>query len=258
MTRYYFKILILGEPDTIHLYASRAFGEPGEDQETHFEWYKEIKVFDDICDLEIDAITSISADLDEIIPMVDGIIYFLNPVNEEESELFEMILPDIFSVKRDIPTIVMFYDQNGILPVCVNDLLQHIWVNFPSLEAFANLPPKNFHQALQSLCLAMINGDTPLNIENAWMRFPIFIQMANIYFNNQNYYYAAQAIRKAALIADIYNKEEFFIISEQAAYLYSKMNLYLEASQIIEKVDKRKSINFKKLYAEAIITEGNR
>jgi len=257
MTTYYFKILILGETDTIHFYASRAFGEPGEDQETHFKWYKEIKVFDDICDLEIDAITSISADLDDIIPMVDGIIYFLNPVNEEESELFEMILPDIFSVKHDIPTVVMFYDQNGILPVSVNDLLQHIWVNFPSLEAFANLSPNNFHQALQSLCLAMINGDTPLNIENAWMRFPLFIQTANIYFNNQNYYYAAQAIRKAAIIADIYNKEEFFIISEQAAYLYSKMNLYLEASKILEKVDKRKAINLKKLYADAIIREGN-
>ncbi len=257
MTTYYFKILILGEADTIHFYASRAFGEPGEDQETHFKWYKETRVFDDICDLEIDAITSISADLDDIIPMVDGIIYFLNPVNKEESELFEMILPDIFSVKRDIPTIVMFYDQNGILPISVNDLLQHIWVNFPSLEAFVNLSPNKFHQALQSLCLAMINGESPLNIENAWMRFPIFIQMANIYFNNQNYYYAAQAIRKAALIADIYNKEEFFIISEQAAYLYSKMNLYLEASKILEKVDKKKSLNFKKLYADAIIREGN-
>ncbi|MFX1570788.1 MAG: hypothetical protein ACFFCV_20815, partial [Promethearchaeota archaeon] len=256
--KYYFSVLILGDDvDTTHFYVSQAFGEPGEDQETHFKWYKEIKVFDDVCDLEIDAITSISADLDEIIPMVDGIIYFLNPVNEEESELFEMILPDIFSVKHDIPTIVMFHDQNGILPIPVNDLLQHIWVNFPSLEAFANLPPQNFHQALQSLCLAMINGDTPLNIENAWMRFPIFISMANIYFNNQNYYYAAQAIRKAALIADIYNKEEYFIICEQAAYLYSKINLYLEASKILEKVDARKSSNFKKLYADAMIREGN-
>ncbi|MFX1366825.1 MAG: hypothetical protein ACFE9Y_18030, partial [Promethearchaeota archaeon] len=126
-----------------------------------------------------------------------------------------------------------------------------------NLEAFVNLSPNNFHQALQSLCSAMINGDTPLNIENAWMRFPIFIQMANIYFNNQNYFYAAQAIRKAAIIADIYNKEEFYIICEQAAYLYSKINLYLEASHIIERVDKKKSLNFKKLYADAIIREGN-
>ncbi len=258
MSIFYFRTLLLGSnSETIHFYMSRAFGEPGEDKDTYVSWYKEVKVLDNKCDLEIDALISISADLDEIIPMVDGIIYFINPMNPEESELFEMILPDIFSVKRDIPTIIVFYDQDGILPISVNDLLTQIWVNFPSLEAYVNLSPSEFHQALQSLCLAMIDGDAPLNIENAWMRFPIFIQMANIYFNNRNYFYAAQAIRKAAQIADIYNKEEFFIISEQAAYLYSKMNLYLEASEILEKVDKRKSTNFKKLYAEAIIREGN-
>ncbi|MFW9940914.1 MAG: hypothetical protein ACFFFT_07725 [Candidatus Thorarchaeota archaeon] len=254
---FFFKVLILGDPETIHFYVSNAFGEPGEDKETYFEWYKEVKTLEDTCDLEIDAITSISADLDDIIPMVDGIIYFLNPLIKEEYELLEMVLPDIFSVKRDIPTIIIFYDQNGILPISVNELLTKVWVNYPSLEAFTNLNPRYFHQALQSLCLAMINGETPLNIENAWMRFPIFIQMANIYFNNKNYYYAAQAVRKAALIAEIYNKEEYFIIIDQAAYLYSKINLYLEASKIIENIDKKKSVNFKKLYAEAMIREGN-
>jgi tetratricopeptide (TPR) repeat protein len=259
MSIYYFRTLVIGsDPDNIHFYISRAFGEPGEDKETYVSWYKEVKALDNVCDLEIDSLMSISADLDEIIPMVDGIIYFINPTIQEELELFEMILPDIFSVKRDIPTIIFFYDQNGILPITVNDLLAHIWVNFPNLEAFVNLAPQNFHQILQCLCLAMINGDTPLNIENAWMRFPIFIQMANVYFNNKNYFYAAQAIRKAAQIADIYNKEEFFIISEQAAYLYSKLNLYLQASEMMGKFDKIKSRNFKKKYADQILVEGNR
>ena len=255
--RYIFKVLILGDPDVNEFYALRAFEEPGEDKETYVEWYKEVRVLDDVCDLEIDVVTSLSADLDDLLPMVDGIIYFLNPQVEGESELFEMILPDIFSVKRDIPTIVIFYDQNGILPLSVNEILENVWVNFPSLEAFVNLLPRDFHQALQSLSLAMINGDSPLNIENAWMRFPIFIQMANIYFDNKNYYYAAQAVKKASMIAEIYNKEEYFIISEQAAFLYSKMNLYLEASKILEKIDKIKSKNYKNLYADAMIREGN-
>ncbi|MHA1884034.1 MAG: hypothetical protein ACW96S_03195 [Promethearchaeota archaeon] len=256
--RYIFKVLILGrDPDLIHFYASSAFGELGEDKGTYFEWYKEIKIFEDVCDLEIDAITDISADLDDIIPTEDGIIYFLNPLIKEDFELFEMVIPDIFSVKRDIPTIIIFYDENGILPISINDLLVNIWVNYPSLEAFVNLNPREFHQALQALALAMKNGETPLNIENAWMRFPIFIQMANVYFNNKNYYYAAEAVRKAALIAEIYGKEEYYIISDQAANLYSKINLYLEASQIIEPIDKEKARNFKKLYAEAMIREGN-
>ena len=79
---YHLKVLILGDPDTIHLYASRAFGEPGEDNDTYFEWYREIKVLEDTCSLEIDAVTSISADLDEILETVDGIVYFLNPLNK--------------------------------------------------------------------------------------------------------------------------------------------------------------------------------
>ena len=133
---YYSKVLILGDPDTIHFYASRAFGEPGEDKDTYFEWYREVKVFEDTCSLEIDAVTSISADLDEILKTADGIVYFLNPLNVEESELFNMVLPDIFEVKREIPTIVIFYDQNGILPLSVNDLLTQFWVSYPSLEAF--------------------------------------------------------------------------------------------------------------------------
>ncbi len=258
MSLFYFHILILGDPETIHFYVSRAFEESGEDKESYFSWLRQVKIVDNVCDLEIDVVTSFSADLDEIIEQVDGIIYFLNPSIKEESEFFEMILPDIFSVKRDIPTIVIFYDQNGILPFSVNELLENFWVNYPSLEAFVNLSPNEFHQAIQALGLAIINGDTPLNLENAWMRFPIFIQMANIYFENKNYYYAALAIRKAALIAEIYKKEEFYIITEQTAFLYSKINLYLEASKILENVDKRKSYNYKKLYAEAMITDGNR
>jgi len=141
---FFFKVLILGDPETIHYYVSSAFGEPGEDKETYFEWYKEVKTLDDTCDLEIDAITSISADLDDIIPIVDGIIYFLNPLIKEEYEVLEMVLPDIFSVKRDIPTIIIFYDQKGILPISVNELLTKVWVNYPSLEAFTNLNPKDF------------------------------------------------------------------------------------------------------------------
>ncbi|MFW9823138.1 MAG: hypothetical protein ACFFE4_09395, partial [Candidatus Thorarchaeota archaeon] len=111
--------------------------------------------------------------------------------------------------------------------------------------------------ALQSLCLAMIKGDTPLNIENAWMRFPIFIQMANIYFEEKNYFYAAQAVRKAAQIAEIYQKDDYYIISDQAAYLFSKINLYLEASNILEDIDNQKSKNFKKLYVDAMLREAN-
>ena len=267
--RYIFKILLLGlDGEAISFYALRAFEEEGETKGAYLEWYREVNAFEDICDLEVNAITDITntdSDFDEMLGTVDGVIYFINPLNTEEIEIFNSILHDIRSIKRSIPIVLMYYDQQGILPISVNELLENTWLEYVDMEAFVNLQPREFHQALQCLCLAMISGDTPLNIENAWMRFPIYIQLANIFFKKANneekpelYFFAAKAIKKAAMIADIFNKEEYYIICEQAAFLYSKVNLYLEASQILQPVDKKKEENFKRLYAESMVLEGNK
>jgi len=175
--RYVFKILALSnEPSAAISYISNAFGEVGEDKTTYSEWYNEINVLDDICDLELNVITDvINTDFDETIASIDGIVYFLNPLRKGESDFFEMILPIIYSVKRDIPTIIVLYDETGLLPVSINVLFESIWTNYPDLEAFVNISPSEFQQVLECICIAMITGDTPLNIENAWMRFPIFI-----------------------------------------------------------------------------------
>ena len=267
--RYIFKILLLGlDGESISFYAHRAFLEEGENKGAYLEWYREVNAFEDICDLEINVLTDITnanSDFDEMLKTVDGVIYFINPLNKEEIEIFDSILHDIRLIKRNIPIVLIYYDQQGILPISINELLEKTWFDYLDIEAFVNLQPREFHQALQCLCLAMITGDTPLNIENAWMRFPIYIQLANIFFKKavkeekpELYSFSAQAIKKAAMIADIFNKEEYFIISEQAAFLYSKVNLYLEASQILQNVDIKKSDNFKRLYAESMVLEGNK
>ncbi|MFX0058579.1 MAG: hypothetical protein ACFE8J_09810 [Candidatus Heimdallarchaeota archaeon] len=258
--RYIFKVLVFGlDVEAISQYCVISFQEGGEFKESYIEWYKEFNVFEDVCDLEIDCITNvIKAEFDEVIPIVDGIIYFLNPLKQEENEFFEILIPIIDSVKRNIPTVIMYYNQDGLLPISINELLENLWIKYPHLEAFVNLPSRDFHQAIECLCMAMITGDTPLNIENAWMRFPIYIQLANIYFKQKEYYYAAHAIKKAGLIAEIFNKQEYYIISEQSAILFSKVNLYLEASKILEEIDKKKSENFKKLHIAHMNSEGHR
>ncbi len=264
--RYIFKVLIMGmNTEIINSFTIRAFEEEGQNQNYYLEWYKEINVFEDICDLEINAvIDNLNADFDEIISTVDGIIYFINPMRKEEKEFFEMILPVMNSVKRDIPMVLIFNNDYGFLPLSANKVLEDLWFNHFNLEGFVNLRPKDFYQALQCLCLAMISGDSPLNIENAWMRFPIYLQLANIFFKKASkeekpefYFYAAQNVKKAAMIADILNKEEYYIISEQAALLYSNVNLFLEASKILHNINHKKAKNFKKLYAESMVLEGN-
>jgi len=171
--RYIFKILILGlDDEVIPLYTIRAFGEEGENKGPYLELYKEVKVFEDTCDLEVNAIIDVeNTDLDEMINTVDGIIYFINPLKNEEKEVFNSILHDIRKVSRNIPIIIMYYDH--IFPLSVNNLLENTRLKYFDVEAFVNVRPREFHHVLHCLCIAMISGDSPLNIENAWMRFPL-------------------------------------------------------------------------------------
>ncbi len=265
--RYIFKILILGiDGEAIALYTIRTFGEEGENKGPYLELYKEVRVLEDTCDIEVNAIIDVeNTDLDDMINTVDGIIYFINPMKNEEKEVFNSIFHDIRKISRNIPLIIMYYDHEGILPLTVNSLLENTWLKYFDVEAFVNVRPREFYRVLHCLCIAMISGDPPLSLENAWMRFPLFIQLANIYFKKaekeskpEYYFYAAQAIKKAAMIADIFNKEEYYVICEQAAFLFSKVNLYLEAAEILQNVDKKKAENFKRLYAESMILEGNK
>jgi len=190
-------VLILGEYNFTRSYISNAFDEPGETVDFDYKIYREIKIFEDKCILEINLIANIKDNFERYIDTADGLLYFLNPFQNEEMELFDRIYKDIFSRRnRSIPLIIAFYNPGGMFHITVNELLERIWINYPSLEAFINIPPLKFHQILQCLCLAMIKREEPLNIDNAWMRYPILIQMANIYFNNGNYYLAALSVKK--------------------------------------------------------------
>jgi len=70
--RYIFKILILGlDGEAISFYTIRAFGEEGENKGPYLELYREVKVLEDTCDLEVNAITDVeSSDLDELIKLL--------------------------------------------------------------------------------------------------------------------------------------------------------------------------------------------
>ncbi len=256
--RYIFRILILGSPELALPYITSALQDEGEDKGSYMEWFKEIAVLQNKCDLEINVITDLTADFDEIIPSVDGIIYFLDPLEKGEIDLFNMTYEIIENVRHEIPTILFYYPKRGILSLSTIDLLKATWIKYPDLEAYVNHPPYQFHQTLQCLSSAMISGDSPLNLENAWFRFPVYVSLINDFYNNAKYYEAAKAAKKAALIAELFERDDYYIISEQAAYLYSKLNLFLEASKILQNIDEIAANNFKKLYVESMIREGNR
>ncbi|MBN1214366.1 MAG: hypothetical protein JXA99_02880 [Candidatus Lokiarchaeota archaeon] len=256
--RYIFKIIVLGNSDVSIPYLSIAINEIGEEKEKYIEWNHELAVLDNVCEIETIAITDLTIDIDQIIPSVDGIVYFLNPLVPEETEFFQMILDILEKVKRNIPTIMIYYNEDGILPISVIDLLEDNWIKYPDFEVFINLKPIQFRQGLHCLCLAMISGDYPLDIENAWLRYPILVMQANFYYNRKDFYNAAKTMKKIAFIRNLYNKENVYIASEQAAYLFSRIDLYQETANILSSIDKKRAHKYKKVYARAMIREGNK
>lgn len=245
--RYIFKVLILSfNSEFLSGYISQVDLEEGEDKNNYIDWYKELNVFESTCDLEIDTIIDIvHADYDELIPSADGIIYFLNPLIQEELEFFEITMPIIKSIKRSIPIIIVYINDKNHLTSSANNLLENLWTQYPDLEGFVNLLPSRFNQALQCLCSSMISGDTPLNIENARMRFPIFINLAKIYFKiamkgqkPKYYYYTAQAIKKAALIADTLKSKKF---KKKITKLEKILKINFLYHKLIKKLKKRLS-----------------
>jgi len=253
-----FRILVLGKPENTIPYIMNTGVEDGEDQEEIYECYKEIKVFDNICNLEIDVIAKLSADFDEIIPNVDGILYFLDPMERGEWDLFELVSEIIQQVRRDIPIIIFFYSPNRIITIPSNILLDGVWKNYPTYECFINLPPTQFYKVLSTLSEAMITGKIPINIENAWMRLSTFISQANLYYQQKNFFESARAVESAARIANIYYMDEYYIYGEKAAFLYSKAYRYLEAANVLQEIDKEKNILFKRYYVENMMKFGNK
>ena len=170
--RYTFKILMMGlDGEAIALYTIRAFGEEGENKGPYLELYTEEKALEDTCDLEVNAIIDVEkTDLDDLINTVDGIIYFINPLKNEEKEVFDSILHDIRKISRTIPLIIMYYDYEGIVPLSVNSMLENTWLKYFDIEAFVNVRPRAFHHVLHCLCISMISGDSPISLENAWMK----------------------------------------------------------------------------------------
>ncbi len=253
-----FRILVLGTPESSIPYIMNTGVEDGKDQEDIYECYKEIKVFDNICNLEIDVVAKLTADFDEIIPNVDGIIYFLNPMEKREWDLFELLSEIISDVRRGIPIIIFFYSASRIITISSNILLEGVWKNYPTYESFINLPPNQFYKVLSTLTESMITSKIPINVENAWMRLSIFISQANTFYQESKYYESARAAECAARVANIYSMDDFFIYGEQASFLYSKAYRYLEASDVLEEIDHEKSLLFKRYYVENMIAYGNR
>ncbi|MHA1728833.1 MAG: hypothetical protein ACTSWY_08885 [Promethearchaeota archaeon] len=252
--RYMFQLLVLGDKKlSLPFLVNGGVEHKANDAELS-RWEKNLNVGTDQCDLEIDVVISSSTDFDSIIPTSDGILYFLNPNNILDFELFEMIAQIILEEKRRIPIIIVFNTNNGFIKIPSNYLIEYIWEYYP-FEAFIyNQYSKNtLYEILECASEAMILGTMPINIETAWMRIPFFINKINRTVINEDWAEAAYLTEIFTQIKKKFENQDYFINAEQAAWLYYKSENYLKASSIIEGVNDSDSKKFKKFYVENMI-----
>ncbi len=186
--RYIFKVLTLGDSNlSLPMIKSGKLTHQFQDHEIS-RWSRTLNVGTDQAVIEIDAVLSSTIDFDSIIPTSDGILYFLDPNDIQQFELFEMIIEIIQKMGRTIPIILVFYTRKGFIFTPSNFLLEYIWENY-LIEAFVfDLYSKNtFYEVLECLSEAMITGNIPINVETTWMRIPYFKDKINRLLKDERY-----------------------------------------------------------------------
>ncbi|MCP4760762.1 MAG: hypothetical protein GY870_03205 [archaeon] len=255
---YMFRVLVLGDTKlSLPFIVNGGVEHVSQDFELS-RWTKKLNVGVDQCNLDIDVVVTSSSDFDSLIPTCDGILYFLDPNNLQDFELFDMIANIILEVRREIPIIVVFYTPDGFITIPSNFLFEYIWDFYP-FEAFTfNQYSKNtLYEVLECLSEAIIVGSMPINIETAWMRIPFFLNKINNLVVNENWEQAAKLTTIFTQIKKRFEKHDYFINAEQAAWLYYKLGNYLKASALLEGINDIDSKKFRKFYVQDLLHQAN-
>jgi hypothetical protein len=256
--RYMFKVLTLGDSKlSLPMIKNGKLKHQFQDHEIS-RWEKTINVGTDQAVIEIDAVLSSTIDFDSIIPTSDGILYFLDPNDVQSFDLFEMIIEIIQKMGRSIPIILVFYTKKGLIYTPSNFLLEYIWENY-LIEAFVfdSYSKNTFYEVLECLSEAMITGNIPINIETTWMRIPYFMDKINRLLKDERYEDAGNLAEILTNMKRKFEKQDYFINAEQAAWLYYKAGEYLKASVVIQGVSKY-SEKFTRIYVENMIHQASR
>ncbi|MHA1871662.1 MAG: hypothetical protein ACTSU2_10125 [Promethearchaeota archaeon] len=256
--RYMFRILVLGDP-LISIPFIESSGLKFESQDFELSrWSSRLNVGLDTCDLDVDVVVNMSIDYDGIIPTSDGIVYFLDPNNIQEFELFDMIAKIINDFKRRIPLIVVFFSKSRISLIPSNYLLEYIWQNY-LFEAFTfdRYSENSFIEVLECLSESIISGMIPLNINTAWMKIPTYLIKINDLILENKWEEAAKYAEVFSIIKKRFEKHDYLINFEQSAWLYYKSGDYLNASNLLADINEEDSKKLKKYYITKMLLEGD-
>jgi hypothetical protein len=208
----------------------------------------------DEIDITFDIPIGEETNFDELIPMADGCVYFVNPNVPAEFELFKEIYKILQSVRREIHGVVVFYDPDAFIGPSSNVLCKKIWEDFPCEVFVANSGTDNqLNEIIPFLCDAMISGEIIVNPHLSWMEIPILYAKAQTLINNQRWAQAAFFVEKLAKIFRILEKSEWLLYAEQAAWLYSQENMFLKAANCVKSFNSIQERKYKEEFVRLLL-----
>ncbi len=252
-----FSCLVLGDINS----ALQYFHESGlqkNKKSNVIQWEKHFTLKEDVINITLDVPISEEVPYDDIIPMADGLIYFLNPNSSSEVDIFKDMIKIINEIRRNIPCIIIFRDSTNFIRIPTNELLNWIWENYPYDAFIADLYSINIiNKVIENLCEIIITGQSIINHSTAWMQIPLLFSKAKEHISQSRWNSAASFLEKISIIKCKDGSLDWQIYAEQAATLYAKGNRMLKASKIINEFNPIYSEKYKRMHVEQLIIQGN-
>jgi hypothetical protein len=254
-SQYFFNILCLGDHQSISSYLNEANLEISSQDPNMVQWHVPFMFGENNCEVDITLPVS-TADYDELIGMTDGLIYFLNPNSQPDIDLFQQLMEIIIKFRRDISTIIVFKDKDGLIRPTSNEIFEWLWSEYQYEGYIADFGSQNqFREILNEFTYCIMTGQPLINYDTAWLEIPVLYKNINKAIGMQNWNKASKLAKKLYMIANRFGLMDQNIIAEQGASLYLKANEDLEAAELIKHFNPIHQ-ELRKNYYTQLINEG--
>ncbi len=188
----------------------------------------------------------------------DGILFFTNPTDEADYTVLKEQFAYISKLSREIPSIVIYYNPDGLITKPTNKILENIWKN-TLYEAFicSKYSENKIQEILTVLCDAISSNSMILNPEFAWLRIPVLIEKANQLIFKQQYGIAAKYVELLSIIGRKFQMADYLIWIEQAAWLYLQAQEYIRAIDLLKTYNVKKAKIKQEEYVKVLVQQGN-
>ncbi|GAB4319615.1 MAG: hypothetical protein Kow0069_23240 [Promethearchaeota archaeon] len=260
--RYMFRVLCLGDSDVATTSVVNAGAEMDEfsTDEQVMGFTLEVHSGRDVANVEFLVPRSAAVDYDDILPTTDGVLFYADPSIPGTLELFDMEMSFVGEAGRLIPAVMVVQARGGFQPIPWNLLAEAFWRKYPTYEiTFPRRGSSNeAREPIRMLCEAMMEAKVPINLDTAWMRFPVLIDQTNKHLFQGNFELAAFNALQVALLATQLGLADAPLYVERAARLSLRTKNYLQAAQLVVDLDPRRADQYRRLHVDNLILLGDR